>query len=295
MAEKQNQMTPAQYVGQVAEVAQNQIEKFVSQQRLNLPQNFSAGNAIKQLQLKIQDDSKLLACSQASLLKVMIDSAVLGLNISKSQMYVIPYGNTAQISVSYLGKVAIAKRIDPTIADIVGKAVRKGETFEFEDYEDGYSHITKHSRTLESMNSKDFLAGYATIIYNDGKPSKSLILTYDRIKESWSMSTAKPIDNNGNVKTGSVHDKFADDMIVKTCISAICKGIIAKSDDKDLFAETLQRVELEEVATMSSIEAEEKNGVGDFVDVDFEEVENEQNSTSDVSFKVDEETGEVVL
>lgn len=281
---EQKQLTPAQYVNQVAEVAQTQIKKFVDEQKLNLPQNYSAGNAIKQLQLKIQDDEKLLACTQASLLKVMIDSAVLGLNISKNQFYVIPYGNKAQVSISYLGKVAIAKRIDPTIDDIIGRPVKKGEEFDFEDLDNGYSKIIKHKRTLESMNTKEYIGGYATILYNDGKEPKSLIMTYDRIKESWKMSTAKPIDNEGNVKAGSVHDKFADDMIVKTCISAICKGIISKSDDRDLFTETVQTVELEERKVISDIEAEENNGVGEFIDVDCEEIES----------KVNTETGEVI-
>ena len=109
-------------------------------------------------------------------------------------------------------------------------------------------------------------------------------MTYDRIKESWKMSTAKPIDNEGNVKAGSVHDKFADDMIVKTCISAICKGIISKSDDRDLFTETVQTVELEERKVISDIEAEENNGVGEYVDVNFKGIDSE---TGEVIEKVD--------
>lgn len=283
----ENQLTVAQYVQQIATTANTQIKKLVTEQQLNLPQNYSAGNAIKRLQLKIQDDDKLLACTQASLFKVMLDSAVLGLNISKNQFYVIPYGDKAQISVSYLGKVAIAKRIDPTIEDIIGKPIKQGEIFEFDDLDNGYSKIIKHKRTIESMNSKNYVGGYATILYNDGKEPKSLIMTYDRIKESWKMSQAKPINDKGEVKTGSVHDRFADDMIAKTCISAICKGIISKSDDSDLFNETVQAVDIQEKKIIADKEAEENNSTGEFIDVDYVKVENCINPTTGEISNVD--------
>lgn len=288
MSEQKKQLTPAQYVNQVAEVAQTQIKKLVDEQRLDLPQNYSAGNAIKQLQLKIQDDEKLLQCSQASLLKVMIDSVTLGLNISKNQFYVIPYNGVATLQKSYLGNIAIAKRIDPTIKDIIGRTVREGEEFVFEDTLDGYSKILKHGRTLETMDGPNIKAGYATIIYNDGKEPVSLIKTYEQIKEAWGMSPVKPIDDKGEVKKTAIHSRFADDMIYRTCANAICKGIIAKSNDSDLFAETLQSVELHETKMMAEQEAEEKNGVGEFIDIDYEEIENKVNTeTGEITEKVD--------
>ena len=302
MAEQNKQMTPAQYVNQVATVAQNQISKFVNEGKLDLPKNFSAGNAIKQLQLKIQDDEKLLQCSQASLLKVMIDSVTLGLNISKNQFYVIPYDGVATLQKSYLGNIAIAKRIDPTIEDIIGKTIRKGEIFEFEDLQNGYSKIIKHTRTIESMDSDEIIGGYATIIYNDGKEPVSIIKTYKQIKEAWGMSKAKPIDEKtGEVKKTAIHSRFADDMIYRTCANAICKGIIAKSDDKDLFAETLQSVELAEAKTMADEEAKEKNGVGEFIDVDnFVEITKDNKSETETiqqeyNYKIDDITGELKL
>lgn len=290
MAEQQKALTPTQKLNATTLAVQDQVTNLCREGKLNLPANYSSGNALKQFQLKVQDDEKLMACTQASLAKAMLDMCVLGLNISKAQCYCIPYGNKAQLSVSYLGKVAIAKRIDPTIETITGRVVKEGEEFDFDDTDDGYSIIKKHKRTLASMKSKDIEAAYATIVYNDGKPNKSLIMTFDRIKESWKMSTAKPIDNEGNVKAGSTHDKFMDDMAVKTVIAAICKPIISTSSDADLFGSTVQSVTLEETKAQADAEAKEKMGSGEVVDVDFSDVEETSISPEQIDF----ETGEIL-
>lgn len=278
MAEKQ---TAIQALSSTTLAVQKQIDQYVQEGRLILPQNYSAGNNLKQLQLKIQDDEKIMACTQASIAKVMLDSCVLGLNISKNQYYVIPYGNKAQLSISYMGKCAISKRIDPNIEDIFARVVKKGEEFDFDDTNDGYSVITKHKRTLASMDSKEYLAAYATIVYKDGMTPKSLIYTWDRIKASWSKSAVHPIDNNGNIKPGTAHAQFTEDMMCRTVVAAICKPIINTSSDADLFGETLQSVDLNETKAQTDAIAEEKTGTGDFIDVDFSEV--------------DEETGEVKM
>lgn len=288
MAEQQKSLTPTQKLNNTTLAVQEQVTNLCNEGKLNLPANYSAGNALKQFQLKVQDDEKLMACTQASLAKAMLDMCVLGLNISKAQCYCIPFGNKAQLSVSYLGKVAIAKRIDHTIETITGRVVKDGEDFDFDDTDDGYSIIKKHKRTIASMKSKTIEAAYATIVYNDGKPNKSLIMTFERIKESWKMSPAKPIDNEGNVKAGSTHDKFMDDMAVKTVIAAICKPIISTSSDADLFGSTVQSVTLEENKAQADAEAKEKMGSGDVVDVDFNEVDEKEIDET----KIDLETGE---
>ena len=292
MAE-QKALTPVQKLNNTTLSVQNQITEYCRGGKLHLPENYSAGNALKQFQLKVQDDDKLMACTQASLAKAMLDMCVLGLNISKTQCYAIPYGNKAQLSVSYLGKVAIAKRIDPTIDDIFGRVIKEGEDFDFEDTENGYSTILKHKRTLSSMKSKNIEGAYATITYKDGKPNKSLIMTFDRIKESWKMSTAKPIDNDGNVKANSTHDKFMDDMCIKTVIAAICKPIISTSSDADLFGATLQGIDMNEKAAHCEAEAKEKMCSGDIIDVDFVDVNESENQNEISTEKIDFETGEI--
>lgn len=261
------------------------IKKYQKEGKLQLPKNYSADNAIKQLQLKIVDDPKLMSCTPASIANTMLNMAILGLNPAKEQCYPIPYGDKAQLFVSYQGRKAIAKRIDPTIKDIIANPVKKGDDFEFEDRLDGSVKIIKHQRTLESMDSKEIIAGYATIIYNDGKENQSLIMTWDKIKESWKMSKVKPIDEKGNIKSDSIHSRFMDEMVKRTLIRAITKPIINSSDDNDLFCDIAKQVEYETDAAEAKQEAEEKTASKmDAVDVDFEEYND---------IEVDENTGEV--
>lgn len=291
MAEQQKALTPTQKLNATTLAVQDQVTNLCQEGKLNLPANYSAGNALKQFQLKVQDDEKLMGCTQASLAKAMLDMCVLGLNISKTQCYCIPYGNKAQLSVSYLGKVAIAKRIDPTIETITGRVVKEGEEFDFDDTDDGYSIIKKHKRTLASMKSKNIEAAYATIVYNDGKPNKSLIMTFDRIKQSWKQSQLKPVNEDGTLKKGTTHDKFTEEMCCRTVIAAICKSIINTSDDADLFGSTVQSVSLEETKAQADAEAKEKMGSGEIIDVEFNEVDESAEQIS--SEQIDFETGEV--
>ncbi len=257
-----------------------QVEKLTEKKELALPVNYSAGNALKQFQLMVQDDDKIKACSQASIAKCMLDMVIMGLNPSKKQCYCIPYGNKASLMPSYLGNIAIAKRIDPTIEDVKARTIHAGEEFDFEeDLETGYAHITKHKRTLTSMAvndpDKDIVGAYATIFYNDGKPPVSMVMPFSEIKKRWAKSQAHPIDNNGNVKTNSTHYQFPDRMCERTVMNAICVPIIAKSNDADLFGSTVQAVNMESAKMESDAEAMEKMCEGDFVDVTDDEIEAE--------------------
>lgn len=268
------------------------VDDYIEQKQLILPPNYSFGTAINQFQLAIQDDSKIMACSQTSIAKAMLDMVVLGLNISKNQCYVIPYGSQAKLHVSYEGKAAIAKRVDPTIEDITGRVVKAGEEFDFEDLPNGFSKIIKHKRTLESMNSKDILAAYATITYKDGKEPKSLIMTFERIKKSWSMSQMRPVNADGSLKSGTTHEKFSEDMAVRTVISAITKPIISQSDDGSLFSNTIQTVEIEEAAAQARETIEQEQGNGELIDFDTPDA---QIDAIDVEFTpVDEVVGNIV-
>lgn len=286
MAEQQ--MTEIQRLSNTVATVQKQIDTYVKEGKLDLPPNYSAGNALKLAQLKIQDDDKLMNCTQASIAKSLLDMTILGLNISKQQVYLIPYNGQMQISISYMGKESIAKRINPNIKDIFGRVVKKGETFKFHDNVDGTTTIEEHTRTLESMDSKDIIAAYCTITYKDGSPATSTIMTFDRIKRSWMQSQMRPVDANGNIKEGSVHAKFTEDMCVKSVISAACKSIINTSNDKDLFNITVQSVDLDEAKTYADAEAHAKMSTGEFIDVEFEDERKEPELNN-----IDKETGEI--
>lgn len=284
MAEQQ--MTSIQRLSNTVATVQKQIDTYVKEGKLDLPPNYSANNALKLAQLKIQDDDKLMNCTQASIAKSLLDMTILGLNISKQQVYLIPYNGQMQISVSYMGKESIAKRINPNIKDIFGRVVKKGETFQFHDNVDGTTTIEEHTRTLESMDGKEIIAAYCTITYKDGSQPTSTIMTFDRIKRSWMQSQMRPVDANGNIKEGSVHAKFTEEMAIKTVVSAACKSIINTSNDKDLFNITVQSVDLNETKIYADAEAHKKMSSGEFIDVDFDD-ENSQEPQLSINKEAD--------
>lgn len=271
------------------------VETLTQKGELALPANYSAGNALKQFQLMVQDDDKVKACTQASIAKCMLDMVIMGLNPSKKQCYCIPYGNKAQLMPSYLGNVATAKRIDPTIENVTARTIHAGEEFEFEDdLQTGYSYVTKHKRTLSSMAvndpDKDIVGAYATITYNDGKRPVSLVMPFSEIKKRWAKSQAHPINADGSVKTNSTHFQFPDRMCERTVINAICVPIIAKSHDNDLFGNTVQSVNVQAAKMESDAEAAENMCAGEVVDIEgeFEEVPDiSENMETENDFSVD--------
>lgn len=287
MIEEKKTLTPIQKLNSTALTVQTQVEEYVKKGRLNLPVNYSAGNALKQFQLMVQDDSKLMSCTQSSLAKCMLDMCILGLNPSKQQCYAVPFGNKATLMPSYEGNIVTAKRVDSNIKDIVAKTVHKGEVFEFENKSNGYYKILKHQQTLETLSvknvSEDIIGAYATIFYYDGQEPDSVMMPLSEIFKRWKKSSAKPFDDMGNLKPTSVHAEFPDKMCERTLINAACYPIIRKSDDSDLFGSTARTVQIEAQKAESDEKASENMCNGEVIDIEAEFSESEEN-LEDVNF-----------
>lgn len=259
------------------------ISQYTTDKKLTLPPNYSPENAINALKLKIMDDDKLRSCSMTSVANTMLQMAILGLNPAKNQCYPVAFDGKMGLMTSYFGNKMIAMRINPNIKDIVADVVKQEEDFEFEHDVYGNFKVIKHTKTLESMDSKNFVAGYATIIFKDGTEPKTLIMTYNRIKESWKKSSAKPFDDNGQLKEKSVHYQYTEEMIKRTVINAITKDIRNSSSDADLFSQTVDAM------MMDNSQAEANEEVKRNTKEDDEAVDIEYSSEEDC-----EEEGEEV-
>ena len=264
-----------------ADGALQQINKLVGDGTLILPPNYAAGNAILDAQLILMDKPEIIeGCTKESIYLSIKNMAQSGLSPSKTkqQCYFVKFGNQCVLMISYFGYVAIAKRVDTTIEDIPAHPIKKGEEFDFDLQPDGYYKILKHKPTLTSMAMKedDCLGAYATIIYNDGKPSKSLVVSWDEIKAAWSKSPIKPIDENGKLKKSATHWLFFNDMVKKTVVAKITKPIINTADDSNLFVQTIRAIELESETAKADADqdaavASEPNG--EIIDTDYEVAE----------------------
>jgi recombination protein RecT len=191
---------------------------------LQLPKEYSAGNALRTAYLILQEKPALLACTKESIANALLKMVVQGLNPFKHQCSFIAYGNQLVCQREYQGSIAVAKRYG--LKSVVANAIFEGEEFAFEvDIETGRKKITKHASTFESYGGK-VKGAYAIIEMADGSKNVE-IMNMNQIQSAW---------NQGATKGQSpAHKNFADQMACKTVINRAVKTIINSSDDADLF------------------------------------------------------------
>lgn len=266
------------------------VKQFQNSGELLFPVNYVPENALKSAWLMLQDtqdkDKKpaLDVCTKDSIANSLLSMVVQGLNPDKKQCYFIVYGNKLQMQRSYFGSVAVSKAVDTNIEDIYGMVVYEGDELVY-DIRRGKRYVTKHTQKLENVKKDKIVAAYACAIYLDGK-EEYVIMTIDEIKQAWKMSKMYPVDEKGNIKAGSTHDKFTADMCVKTVINKACKPIINSSSDKNIVAKYAKQTdseaheaeveaEIDEHANKNMIDVTDASyTVEDDVDVEGDKVEN---------------------
>lgn len=246
------------------------VKQFQNSGELLFPVNYVPENALKSAWLMLQDtqdkDKKpaLDVCTKDSIANSLLSMVVQGLNPDKKQCYFIVYGNKLQMQRSYFGSVAVSKAVDANIEDIYGMVVYEGDELIYE-IRRGKRYVTKHTQKLENVKKDKIVAAYACAIFLDGK-EEYVIMTIDEIKQAWKMSKMYPVDEKGNIKAGTTHDKFTADMCIKTVINKACKPIINSSSDKSIVAKYAKQTDSE--AHEAEVEAEiDENANKNMIDI----------------------------
>lgn len=238
---------------ETVDLVQVKIKQFQQSGEIHFPSNYSPENALKSAWLKIQEieskDGKkaLETCTKESIANAMLSMVIQGLNVDKSQGYFIVYGKKLVFQRSYFGTMAIAKTVDPTIGDIVANIVYEGDTFKFRTNVKGKKEIVTHEQDLENIDNKKIKAAYAVVLDKNDNIKTTEIMTMEEIKTAWKQSKMYPVDEKGNIKTGTTHDKFTADMAKKTVINKILKPMINSSNDSGLFLKYARESEMEVV------------------------------------------------
>jgi len=228
------------------DVVSKKINEFIENGELQLPPTYSPSNALKSSWLTLQEtldkDKKpaLQVCTRNSIANSLLDMVVQGLNPAKKQCYFLVYGNKLTCQRSYFGTMALAKQVDDTIDEIIAEVVYEGDVFKYKIYR-GKKEVTEHEQTIENVSGKKIIAAYCLITNKDGSVRKTEIMTFEEIKQAWKQSKMTPVDEDGNVKVGSVHEKFTAEMCKKTVINKCCKPIINSSNDSYLFQKAVNR------------------------------------------------------
>ena len=218
----------------VVDTVLSKIKDFEEAGELKLPTNYSAANALKSAWLILQetkdrnDKPALVVCTKESVANALLDMVVQGLSPMKKQCYFIVYGSKLTLQRSYLGTLAIAKRVGG-VKTAIANCVYEGDEFIFSvDTQTGLKKIIKHEQTLEGLDANKVKGAYAILTTEDGR-SIVEIMNFAQIKQAWMQ---------GATKGGSpAHKNFGDEMAKKTVIGRACKLLIGMSDDSALFDE----------------------------------------------------------
>jgi len=217
------------------------VVEMQGNKQLIFPPNYSPENALKSAWLILQDAKTndkqpvLQACTQNSIANSLLDMVVQGLNPMKNQCYFIPYGKSLTLQRSYLGTMAIAKRL-PNVTDINFQVIYEGDEVAI-NIEAGRKVIESHIQKFENINPEKVVGAYCVIsFYNDSKDDVvryTEIMTIAQIKSAW---------NQGQMKGNSgAHKNFTDQMALKTVINRACKFFVNSSDDSSLLSESFAR------------------------------------------------------
>ncbi len=210
------------------------VDQFTTEGGLKLPESYSAENALRSAFLILQETvdmnkrPALEVCSKESIANALLDTVLQGLSPSKKQCYYIVYGNKLVMQRSYMGTMAVGKRV-ANIKDIVAIAIYEGDVFEYGfDFKTGRKNITKHEQKFENINPQKVKGAYAIAIFND-ETTDAEVMNMIQIRSAWAMGKAKG--------TSPAHINFPDEMAKKTVVSRLLKTKIGSSDDSDLFEE----------------------------------------------------------
>lgn len=276
------------------DVVAAKIRQFQERGELQLPPNYSAENAMKAAWLALQEvvdkngKPALEVCTRSSIANALLKMVIQGLNPAKNQCYFTVFGNKLVLMRSYFGSIHVAKSVNKNIEDIVGEVVYDGDEFEFEKFR-GKTRITKHKQKLENIEKNKIKAAYATVIYKDkdGREDESIVMTIDEIKQAWKQSPMHPVDEKGNIKAGTTHEKFTAEMCKKTVINRICKPIINGSDDSNIVAWAAKRTQ-EDLIEAEVEEEIEENANSEMLDIDYEVAEEEEENSTEEDTAEDE-------
>ena len=249
---------------EIVESVERRVTALSDGHMIDLPKNYSVGNALRSAQLMIEatkdknNNSVLQTCTKGSIASALLDMVVQGLNPVKKQCYFIAYGNELQLSRSYFGTLAVAKRY-AGVDTVNAQVVYEGDKFETKINADGVREIVTHEQPLDSLGGK-ILGAYAVVVYQSGD-REACVMSMSQINDAWNMRRG-----NGLTKA---HRNFPGEMAKKTVINRALKTALNSSSDGQI--------------TVS--EAYNERPEGD-IEAEFDEVVEEQGSApeQDLSF-----------
>lgn len=226
-----------------------QVKEFEKMDALHLPGDYSPANALKAAWFKLinaetRDKKPVLEyCDKTSIVNSLMEMVTQGLNPAKNQCAFIAYGKQLQMQREYFGSIALAKRYNQEVVDIVGEVIREGDKFKYK-IENGRKYLVEHDQPFENLD-KEIIGAYATVILKD-EDSYIVPMTMKMIHAAWNQGAM-----NGN---SPAHKNFGDQMSIKTVINRACKPYINASNDSEVVKNTTSKDYVPETSNSKNID-----------------------------------------
>lgn len=253
---------------------QNRIMTLTNEGRLDLPKNYSVGNALNSAWLKILETKDrngrpaLEVSTKESIANALLEMAILGHNPAKNHGYFIVYGNKLTWFPSYFGKCAAVKRIKGIETEPIGTLIYEGDEIELGHNELGEEIVKSHVVKWQSKLKGNIVGVYATV--KQGEITRSAVMTMDEVREAWLKNPGQKRD----------HKDFTGEFAKRTVLNRLTKTIIQTSNDDDLLAETMIEneyqhydFEINDVEEDTKKEIATNANTGEIIDVPEEEPE----------------------
>lgn len=237
---KQQQVQVKQKQNELVDSVTNRVLALQEENKLNLPKNYSVGNALNSAWLQIlQTKDKNLkpatqVCTKTSIANAMLEMAIMGQNPAKTQGYFIVYGDQLQWFPSYFGKCASLKRIKGIETEPIGTLIYDGDKITLGHNELGEEVIKDHETTWENKMKGKIVGAYATVFFKGIK--RSAVMTREEINECWN---AQKLIKGYKVEKDETKNKFVGEFCKRTVINRVTKMILKTSNDDDLLIDTI--------------------------------------------------------
>ena len=266
---------------QITDIVFNKVVDLQARGAIDFPNNYSVGNALKSAYLILQEAKTrekkpvLQVCTQESIANALLDMVVQGLNPTKQQCYFIPYGNQLTLSRSYLGTIALTKRLKG-VKDVVAYPIYKNDKLDI-----GFDILTGKTKINEFKPALDHkaqdLIGALSIVVGENEILYLEYMNMEQIRNAWNQGTMK-----GN---SPAHKNFPDQMAIKTVINRVCKKYVNAADDSDKIADLISKT-AEEVDNELEIEMAENANAKELPLDEIEEVEYEEIQETDAQVEI---------
>lgn len=201
--------------GMVVKIKQK--EKF----GLTFPKDYNYTNELMSAMLILQDTQDvnkkpvLQSCTRASIENALIEMVTDGLSIRKKQCYPVAYAGKLSCQPSVYGATCVARRYG--LIDINAEVVYEGDKFSY-TIKNGKKTIVEHTQEIDNIDNDKIKGAYAVAVMKDGTV-KTEVMTIKQIKTAWKQGYGYKETGNG------VHQKFADQMAMKTVKNRLLKAI----------------------------------------------------------------------